>query len=132
MGLSSSHRLKRGALVKKGTESFFSQIMTWTLKKKCIYVHAQVIQNCTTLNRVDIYNMDGKQQDVKQRKRKPGKRCVMMFCNKQMQTDSAFTSFLKPWMLDNTSSFCLQLFHGNILQIFIFVHLVRQIQHGKT
>ena len=118
MGLSSSHRLKRGALVKKGTESFFSQIMTWTLKKKCIYVHAQVIQNCTTLNRVDIYNMDGKQQDVKQRKRKPGK--------------SAFTSFLKPWMLDNTSSFCLQLFHGNILQIFIFVHLVRQIQHGKT
>ena len=26
--------------------------------------------------------MDGKQQDVKQRKRKPGKLCVVMFCNK--------------------------------------------------
>ena len=26
--------------------------------------------------------MDGKQQDLKQRKRKPGKRCVVMFCNK--------------------------------------------------
>ena len=39
-------------------------------------------KNCTTLSRVDIYNMDGKQQDVKQRKRKPGKLCVVMFCNK--------------------------------------------------
>ena len=29
-----------------------------------IYIHAQVIQNCTTLNRVDIYNEDGKQQDL--------------------------------------------------------------------
>ena len=29
-----------------------------------ILVHAQVIQNCTTLSCVDIYNMDGKQQDV--------------------------------------------------------------------
>ena len=47
-----------------------------------MYVHVQVIQNCTTLSRVEIYNMDGKQQDVKQRKRKPGKRCVVMFCNK--------------------------------------------------
>ena len=47
-----------------------------------IYVHGQVIKNCTTLSRVDIYNMDGKQQDVKQRKRKPGKLCVVMFCNK--------------------------------------------------
>ncbi|XP_068756296.1 uncharacterized protein [Montipora capricornis] len=26
--------------------------------------------------------MDGKQQDLKQRKRKPGKHCVVMFCNK--------------------------------------------------
>ena len=26
--------------------------------------------------------MDGKQQDLKRRKRKPGKRCVVMFCNK--------------------------------------------------
>ena len=32
-----------------------------------------------------------------------------------MQTESALTSFLKPWMLDNTS--------GNILQIFIFDHI---------
>ena len=47
-----------------------------------MYLHARVIQNCTTLSRVDIYNMDGKQQDVKQRKRKPGKRCVVMFSNK--------------------------------------------------
>ena len=36
-----------------------------------IYVHAQVIQNCTILSRVDINDMDGNQQDVKQRKRKP-------------------------------------------------------------
>ena len=37
-----------------------------------------------SLRRVDICNMDGKQQDVKQRKWKPawGKRCVLMFCNK--------------------------------------------------
>ena len=47
-----------------------------------MYVHARVIQNCTTRSRVEIYNMDGKQQDVKQRKRKPRKRCVVMFCNK--------------------------------------------------
>ena len=47
-----------------------------------MYLHARVIQNCTTLSRVDIYNMNGKQQDVKQRKRKPGKRCVVVFCNK--------------------------------------------------
>ena len=43
-------------------------------KKIYIYIHAQVIQNCTTLSRVDIYNEDGKQQDLKQRKRKLGKR----------------------------------------------------------
>ena len=42
---------------------------------------------------------------------------------KQMQTESAFTSFLKPWMLNNTSGFCLQLFHCNVLQIFIFNHI---------
>ena len=49
-----------------------------------MYIHAQGIQNCTSLRRVDICNMDGKQQDVKQRKWKPawGKRCVVMFCNK--------------------------------------------------
>ena len=29
-----------------------------------MYIHAQVIQNCTSLSRVDICNMDGKQQDV--------------------------------------------------------------------
>ena len=33
-------------------------------------------------SRVDFYNMDGNQQDVKRKKRKPGKRCVVMFCNK--------------------------------------------------
>ena len=35
-------------------------------KKKFIYIfiHAQVIQNCTTLSRVDINNEDGKQQDL--------------------------------------------------------------------
>ena len=43
-------------------------------KKIYIYIHAQVIQNCTTLSRVDICNEDGKQQDLKQRKRKLGKR----------------------------------------------------------
>ena len=40
-----------------------------------------------------------------------------------MQTESAFTSFLKPWLLDNTSGFYLQLFHCNILQVFIFDHI---------
>ena len=49
---------------------------------KYIYVHVQVIQNCTLLSHVDIYNVDGEQQDVKQRKQKPGKHCVVMFCNK--------------------------------------------------
>ena len=47
-----------------------------------MYVHVQVIQNCTTLSRVHIYDMDGKEQDVKQRKRKPGKHCVVPFCHK--------------------------------------------------
>ena len=42
-------------------------------------MYVQVIQNCTTFNRTDIYNMNGKQQDFKRRKRKPGKRCVVMF-----------------------------------------------------
>ena len=36
-----------------------------------------------------------------------------------MAKESAFTSFLKPWMLNNTYGFCPQLFHCNILQIFI-------------
>ena len=40
-----------------------------------------------------------------------------------MQTESAFTSFLKLWMLNNTPGFCLQLFHCNVLQIFIFHHI---------
>ena len=55
----------------------------------CIYIYIYIYiylrsnyRNCTTLSRVDIYNKDGKQQDLKQRKRKPGKRCVVMFCNK--------------------------------------------------
>ena len=41
-------------------------------KKKYIYIHAQVIQNGTTLSCVDIYNKDRKQQDLKQRKRNQG------------------------------------------------------------
>ena len=60
---------------------------------KSIGLHAQVIQTFTTLSRVDIYNMDRKQQDVKWRKRKPGKLCIVIFCTKKMQTESAFTSF---------------------------------------
>ena len=40
-----------------------------------------------------------------------------------MQKESAFTSFLNPWMLDNTSGFYLQLFRCNILQIFIYGHI---------
>ena len=47
-----------------------------------IYIHAQVIQTCTTLSRVEIYDMDWKRQDVEQRKRKPVKRSVAMFFNK--------------------------------------------------
>ena len=91
-----------------------------------LYVHAQVIQNCTTFSRADIYNMYRKQLDVKQRKRKPEKRCLVMFSKqnkKKRKTESAFTSFLKPWMMYNTSGFYLQLFHCNILQIFSFDHI---------
>ena len=40
------------------------------------------IQNCTTFSRIEIYNINGKQQDSKRRKRKPGKRCLVMCCNK--------------------------------------------------
>ena len=47
-----------------------------------IYIHAQVIQTCTTLSRVEIYDMDWKRQDVEQRKRKPGMRFVVMFFSK--------------------------------------------------
>ena len=36
--------------------------------------------------------MDGKEQDVKRRKRKPGKRCVLRYQNKTL-TELAFTSF---------------------------------------
>ena len=87
MELSFTHRLKRrSALVKKNgvesaTNSYFGNNVMFLklrpeLKKKnlyiyiyiylyiYIYIHAQVIQNCTTLNRVDIYNEDGKQQDL--------------------------------------------------------------------
>ena len=88
-----------------------------------MYLHARVIQNCTTLSRVDIYNMDGKQQDVKQRKRKPGKLCVVMFCNKANADVVSLYQFPQTLHLDNTSGFCLQLFHCNILQIFIFDHI---------
>ena len=85
-----------------------------------IYVfHAQVIQNCTTLSCVDIYDKDGKQQDLKQRKRKPGKRCVVMFCNKTNADGVSLHQFPQTldagqyiWLLPAT-------IHCNILQIFI-------------
>ena len=38
--------------------------------------------NCSTFSGFDIYNMNGKQKDFKRRKRKPGKRCLVIFCNK--------------------------------------------------
>ena len=88
MGLPCTHLLKCSALVENRTNSCYRNskniITALTLTKK-IYIfffHAQVIQNCTTLSRIDIDNMDGKQQDIKQRKQKPGKCPVMMFCNK--------------------------------------------------
>ena len=37
--------------------------------------------------------MNGKQQDFKRRKRRPGKRCVVMFITMQMQKELALTSF---------------------------------------
>lgn len=37
--------------------------------------------------------MNGKQQDFQRKARKPGKRCAVMFIAKQMQTESALTSF---------------------------------------
>ena len=110
MGLPGSHCLKCSALLKKkkeqcfvkkklGTESatnscyritsmqFFSKlrpelIYIYIYIYIYIFVHVQVTQNCTLLSHVDIYNVDGEQQDVKQRKQKPGKHCVVMFCNK--------------------------------------------------
>ena len=63
---------------------------------------------------------DWKQHDVKQRKRKPVKRCIVMFCTKKNADGVSLHQFPLSWMLDNTSGFCLQLFHCNILQIFIF------------
>ena len=80
-------------------------------------------KNCTTLSRVDIYNMDGKQQDVKQRKRKPGKLCVVMFCNKANADVVSLHQF--PQTLDARQYIWL-LFYCNILQIFIFDHISRQ------
>ena len=47
-------------------------------KKKYIYIYIYIPK----LSRIDICIKDRKQQDLKQRKRKPGKCCVMMFCNK--------------------------------------------------
>ena len=51
------------------------------------------IQNCTNSSRIDIYNMNENKQDFKRRKRKPGKRRVVMFVTKQMQTELSLTSF---------------------------------------
>ena len=73
-----------------------------------MYVHVQVIQNCTTFSRVHIYDMDGKEQDVKQRKRKPGKHCVVPFCHKTvMQTDQPSPVSSNPgcWSI-HLASFC--------------------------
>ena len=39
-------------------------------------------EGCSTFSGFDIYNMNGKQKDFKRRKRKPGKRCLVIFCNK--------------------------------------------------
>ena len=94
MGLPGSHRLKCSALLKKKKKKLSQQQThaTEITSMQCfsklrpelryIYVHVQVIRNCTLLSHVDIYNVDGEQQDVKQRKQKPGKHCVVMFCNK--------------------------------------------------
>ena len=90
---------------------------------KYIYVHVQVIRNCTLLSHVDIYNVDGEQQDVKQRKQKPGKHCVVMFCNKTNAERVSLHQFPQTLVLDNTSGFYLQLFRCNILQIFIYGHI---------
>ena len=65
-----------------------------------MYVHVQVIQNCTTLSRVHIYDMDGKEQDVKQRKRKPGKRCVEMFCIQKQKNGEGVSLHQFPQTLD--------------------------------
>ena len=88
-----------------------------------IFVHVQVTQNCTLLSHVDIYNVDGEQQDVKQRKQKPGKHCVVMFCNKTNAERVSLHQFPQTLVLDNTSGFYLQLFRCNILQIFIYGHI---------
>ena len=76
-----------------------------------------IIQNCTTLSRVDIYNMDGTQQNVKQRKRKPGKRCVVMFCNQTNANAVSLHQF--PQTLDAGQYICLQLFHCNSKFLFL-------------
>ena len=47
-----------------------------------IYKFTLKLFKTVPLSRVDIYNMDGKPKNVKQRKRKPGKRSVLIFCNK--------------------------------------------------
>ena len=81
MGLPGSHRLKYSALLKKKKKKELTQQQTHATEitsmqcfsklrpeLKYIYVHVQVIQNSTLLSHIDIYNVDGEQQDVKQRK----------------------------------------------------------------
>ena len=64
-----------------------------------------------------------KQQDLKQRKRKAGKRCVVMFCNKTNADGVSLHQFPQTldagqyiWLLPATV-------HCNILQTFIFNHI---------
>ena len=87
------------------------------LKKKYIYIYIP------KLSRVDIYNEDGKQQDLKQRKWKPGKRCEVMFCNKTNADGVSLHQF--PHTLDAGQYIWLlpAIVHCNILQIFIFDHI---------
>ena len=132
MGLPCNHRLKRGTLVKKkGTASatnscygnnkhvlfLKSQPELKRKKKKYIYIYIP------KLSRADIYNEDGKQQDLKQRKWKPGKRCEVMFCNKTNADGVSLHQF--PQTLDAGQYIWLlpAIVHCNILQIFIFDHI---------
>ena len=83
-----------------------------------IYIHAQVIQNCTTLSRVDIYNKDGKTK-----KTKTWEAQCSDVCNKTNADGVSLHQFPQTpdagqyiWLLPATV-------HCNILQIFIFDHI---------
>ena len=135
MGLLCTQRSKRSALVKKkGTESATNscygnkkQVMFLKLRPE-LYISLYI---CSLSSYPKLYyswprwhlQYERKTTGYKTEKtKKPGKRCVLMFCNKTNADGVSLNSFLKPWMLDKTSGVCLQLFHCNILQIFIFDH----------